>query len=195
VPAQDHAVEEVLALPVFDEDDLYDALDDLCTRQEKIETALYARYLRHHQRPPQMFLYDITSSYLEGEKNQLAEFGHDRDGKKGKLQIVIRLLTDSEGEPLAVRVMRGNTSDPTTVVDQIKILQEQFRVQDVIFVGDRGMEQGETGAAGGAPALHHGADRSSNPPTAQGRQAATGTVPRGDLRSGSRGSALCAAQE
>ena len=137
--AQDHAVAEVLALPAFDEDDLYRALDDLCARQEKIETTLYARYVHQHAQPPRMFLYDVTSSYLEGQKNQLGEFGYNRDGKKGKLQIVIGLLADESGDPLAVRVMSGNRSDPTTVVDQIKILQEKFRVQDVIFVGDRGM--------------------------------------------------------
>lgn len=137
--AQDHAVQEVLALPAFDEDDLYAALDDLCARQEKIEAALYARYLRRHEQPPRMFLYDITSSYLEGEQNALGEFGYNRDGKKGKGQIVMGLLTDAQGEPLAVRVFAGNTADPVTVVDQIKILQEQFRVQEFVFVGDRGM--------------------------------------------------------
>jgi transposase len=137
--AQDHAVAEVLALPAFDEDDLYRALDDLCARQEKIEATLYASYVRRHTQPPLMFLYDVTSSYLEGQKNELGEFGYNRDGKKGKLQIVIGLLADEAGEPLGVRVMSGNTADPTTVVDQIKILQDRFRAQDVIFVGDRGM--------------------------------------------------------
>lgn len=137
--AQDQAVEEVLALGAFDEDHLYAALDDLCARQEKIEAALYARYLRDHPQPRRMFLYDITSSYLEGEQNQLGEYGYNRDGKKGKLQIVLGLLTDPEGEPLAVRVFAGNTADPATVVDQIKILQEQFQVREFIFVGDRGM--------------------------------------------------------
>jgi transposase len=67
------------------------------------------------------------------------EFGYDRDGKRGKLQIVIGLLTDAEGEPLAVRVFKGNTSDPTTVTDQIKIIKEQFQVEELVFVGDRGM--------------------------------------------------------
>lgn len=147
--AQDHAVEEVLALPRFDEDDLYAALDDLCARQEKIEAALYARYLRQHTRPPRMFLYDVTSSYFEGLKNELGAFGYNRDGKKGKLQIVIGLLSDGEGEPLAVRVMAGNTGDPATVADQIRILQDKFRVRDVIFVGDRGMVKSK-----GIQALH-----------------------------------------
>jgi transposase len=137
--AKDHACKEVLALSAFDEEDLYRALDDLCARQIKIETTLYARYLREHSQPPRMFLYDITSSYLEGELNELGEFGYNRDGKKGKLQIVLGLLTDAEGEPLAVRVFAGNTADPGTVVDQIRILQEQFQVAECVFVGDRGM--------------------------------------------------------
>ena len=102
--AEDHAVAEVLGLGRFDEDDLYAALDDLCARQEKIERALYQRYLRRRGEPPALFLYDVTSSYLEGEHNALGEFGYNRDGKRGKLQIVIGLLTDSEGEPLAVRI-------------------------------------------------------------------------------------------
>jgi transposase len=137
--AQDQAVREVLGLRGFDEDDLYAALDDLCQHQEKIEQALYRRYLRQRGSPPRLFLYDVTSSYLEGMHNELGAFGYNRDGKRGKLQIVIGLLTDEQGEPLAVRVFDGNTADPTTVAEQIQILQKQFQVQELVFVGDRGM--------------------------------------------------------
>jgi transposase len=136
---QDHAVAEILGLNKFDEDDLYAALDDLCARQEKIEKGLYKRYLNRKKSPPALFLYDVTSSYLEGEHNALGEYGYNRDGKREKLQIVIGLLADSEGEPLAVRVFSGNTADPTTVADQIKLVKEQFGVEELIFVGDRGM--------------------------------------------------------
>jgi transposase len=86
-----------------------------------------------------LVLYDVTSSYLEGEHNALGEFGYNRDGKKGKLQIVIGLLADPSGEPLAVRVFSGNTGDPSTVAEQIDALTKQFAIQEVIFVGDRGM--------------------------------------------------------
>jgi transposase len=137
--AEDHAVAEILGLHKFDEDDLYAALDDLCARQEKIEKVLYKHYLNKKKSPPALFLYDVTSSYLEGEHNELGEYGYNRDGKRGKLQIVIGLLADSEGEPLAVRVFAGNTADPTTVADQIKLIKEQFSVEELIFVGDRGM--------------------------------------------------------
>src|ERR1039458_7612881 len=81
----------------------------LCARQEKIEKALFRQYLDRNGAPPSLLLYDVTSSYLEGEHNALGEFGYNRDGKKGKLQIVIGLLADPSGEPLAVRVFSGNT--------------------------------------------------------------------------------------
>ena len=141
--AQDHACKEVLALPAFDEEDLYRALDDLCARQKKIETALYARYLREHSQPPRMFLYDITSSYLEGEQNELGEFGYNRDGKKGKLQIVLGLLTDAEGEPLApvrsiCRLQHRRSGDEVVRPDPDSS-GSNSRSPNAVFVGDRGM--------------------------------------------------------
>jgi len=137
--ARDQAVAEVLGLGPLDEDDLYAALEELCDRQESLEQALYRRYRLTRPAPPRLFLYDITSSYLEGQHNELADFGFPHDGRRGKLQIVIGLLTDAEGEPLAVRVFHGNTADPTTVVDQIRIVKERFGVEELVFVGDRGM--------------------------------------------------------
>jgi transposase len=137
--AREHAVAEVLGLSGFDEDDLYAALDDLYARQARIETALYQHYRKSHPDPPSLFLYDVTSAYMEGEHNALAAFGYNRDGKRGKLQIVIGLLTDAEGEPLAARVFAGNTNDPLTVADQITILRQQFGVAELVLVGDRGM--------------------------------------------------------
>jgi len=153
--AADHAVSEVLGLDSFDEDDLYAALDDLAAWQEKIERTLYQSYLQRCTSPPTLFLYDITSSYLEGTHNALGDYGYPRDGKRGKLQIVIGLLTDSAGEPLAVRVFAGNTGDPLTVVDQIKILQEQFGVEELVFVGDRGMVKSKGKQALREAGLHY----------------------------------------
>src|SRR5260370_35188956 len=106
------------------EADVYAPLDDLCSRQEKFELALHRLYQRRRgAQPPRLFLYDVTSSYLEGQGTELGEFGYNRDGKRGKLQIVIGLLTDAEGEPPAVRVFAGHTAVPTTVVHQIKIIK------------------------------------------------------------------------
>lgn len=137
--AKNHAVAEVLGVEDFDEEDLYEGLDDLASRQERIEGALYRRYVERGGKTPALFLYDVTSSYLEGEKNELADYGYNRDGKRGKKQVVIGLLTDGDGEPMSVRVFAGNTADPVTVADQIEILKKKFQVQEVVFVGDRGM--------------------------------------------------------
>ncbi|MGC9200210.1 MAG: IS1634 family transposase, partial [Acidobacteriaceae bacterium] len=113
------------------------------------------RYLQQKKNPPRLFLYDGTSSSLEGEHNQLAAFGYNRDGKRGKLQIVLGLLTDEQGEPLAVRVFEGNSGDPTTVADQIRILQQQFRVTELVFVGDRGMVKSKGKQALNEAQLHY----------------------------------------
>lgn len=86
-----------------------------------------------------MVLYDVTSSYLEGEQHALAAFGYNRDKKPGKAQIVLGLLTTAEGEPLAVHVYEGNTSDPVTVPAQVHTLQTRFGITELVFVGDRGM--------------------------------------------------------
>jgi hypothetical protein len=98
--APQHAVAETLGLKPFDEDDLYEALDRLAEEQEDIEEALYRRIVRQQGGSPTVVLYDVTSSYLEGEQNELAAFGYNRDKKPGKAQIVIGLLTTVDGEPL-----------------------------------------------------------------------------------------------
>lgn len=137
--AEEHAVAEVLGLAPFDEEDLYDALDWLAEHQEKLEKTLYRAYVQRVGQTPVLVLYDVSSSYFEGVQNELAEYGYNRDGKRGKKQIVLGLLTAADGEPLAVRVFPGNTTDSTTVATQIKIVKERFGVTEVVFVGDRGM--------------------------------------------------------
>lgn len=137
--ARHQAVEDLLGLSSFAEEDLYAALEWLATEQTRIETRLYESYLKRSDQPPALVLYDVTSSYLEGEHNELAAYGYSRDGKRGKKQIVVGLLTAADGEPLAVRVFQGNTADPSTLLTQISVLKAQFKVPDVVVVGDRGM--------------------------------------------------------
>ena len=145
--AKQHTVADVLALEEFDEDDLYAALDWLASQQERIERELYQAYVKAQGQPPVLVLYDVTSSYFEGECNELGQYGYNRDGKRGKQQIVIGLLTAEDGEPLAVRVFEGNTADPMTVASQITILKEQFGMAEVVMVGDRGMIKAKGKAA------------------------------------------------
>ena len=133
-----HAACDLLNLDSFTEDDLYENLDWLCEQQGKIEKQLF-RLRYKSSKPPRLFLYDVTSSYLEGVNNELAEWGYNRDGKKGKLQIVIGLLTDGQGLPVSVEVFRGNTHDTKTFLNQVKKLAGQFEIKEVTIVGDRGM--------------------------------------------------------
>ena len=132
--AATQAVSEVLGLGDFDEDDLYEALDWLATQQERIE-----KELAPQAEGGTVFLYDVTSSYLEGQHNELAAPGYNRDGKRYKKQIVAGLLTDVHGDPVAVQVYAGNTSDPDTVSDQVDKLARRFNAKDIVLVGDRGM--------------------------------------------------------
>src|ERR671923_2273688 len=135
--AMSHAACDVLGLDTFDEDTLYENLDWLAGAPAAIEDRLLVQ--RTKTQPGSLFLYDVTSSYLEGTHNALAAFGYNRDGKKGKLQIVIGLLCDEEGHPVSIEVFPGNTQDPHTLAAQVAKLKGRFGVQAITFVGDRGM--------------------------------------------------------
>lgn len=145
--SQQHAVAEILGVEGVDEDALYDALDWAAAQQTAVEQRLYQAHVQRCGAPPALVLYDVTSSYFEGEQNELAAFGYNRDGKRGKPQIVIGLLTAEDGDPLAVRVFEGNTADPSTVAEQIETLKTRFGVTEVVMVGDRGMIKAKGKAA------------------------------------------------
>jgi len=138
--AGSHAACDVLGLGPFNEDQLYPNLAWLAENQAGIEQRLFEHL--HPDNCPGLFLYDVTSSYLEGEHNALAAWGFNRDGKRGKQQIVIGLLCDGQGRALSIEVFAGNTSDPKTLGAQIKKAAERFGGHEVTFVGDRGMIKG-----------------------------------------------------
>jgi len=126
-------------------DQLYYSLGQLWLHQSKIEK----KWFRYHQGVKRrIYLYDLTSTYFEGTHNYFAAFGYlycvrstryNRDGKKGKKQMCIGLLTDDNGFPLRIAAFAGNTSDSNTVPDQIRSLKNELGVEEIIFVGDRGM--------------------------------------------------------
>jgi len=126
---------QVLGLGAVDEQQLYGALDWLIGQQERIEKVLARRHLKNGT----LVLYDVSSTYFEGRTCELAQFGHNRDGKKGKLQIVFGLLCSPEGCPVAIEVFEGNVGDPSTLQSQIAKLKQRFDLARVVLVGDRGM--------------------------------------------------------
>jgi transposase len=138
--ASEHAVCDLLKMNSFHEDDLYYNLEWLADHQAEIEGKLF--YKKNRGKGPLLFLYDVTSSYLEGEQNEFGYFGYNRDKKKGKKQIVIGLLTDAEGDPISIQVFNGNTSDSSTFMDQVHKVCERFQVKHMTFAGDRGMIKG-----------------------------------------------------
>jgi hypothetical protein len=130
-----HSLGEVLGLGPVDVDEMYDAMDWLLGKQAGIEDEFAQRHLSDGA----LCLYDVTSSYFEGRKCPLAKLGHNRDGKKGKLQIVIGLLCNAQGCPISIEVFDGNTGDPKTLLPQIRKLRTRFGLRRVVLVGDRGM--------------------------------------------------------
>ena len=115
--------------------EVYAALDWLGMAQPSIEDALARRHLCDGT----LVLYDVSSSYVEGRCCELAHFGHSRDHRSDKMQIVYGLLCSPDGRPVAIEVFDGNTGDPSTVGNQITKLKERFGLTRVVMVGDRGM--------------------------------------------------------
>ena len=151
--ANRHAACDILDLERFNEDDLYANLDWLAEHQAQIEGRLFKRL--YPEQTPGLYLYDVTSSYLEGTQNELGAFGYNRDGKKGKRQIVIGLLCNDLGQPLSIEVFTGNTSDVKTLASQIRKAADRFGGGAVTFVGDRGMIKGPQIAALAEEQFHY----------------------------------------
>ncbi|WP_375327679.1 IS1634 family transposase [Microcystis sp. BLCC-F210] len=126
---------QLLDLEKADEDELYNALDWLLEKQEKIEKHLALKHLESGT----LVLYDVTSSYLEGDGCELGKYGYNRDKKKGKTQIVFGLLCSAKGCPIAVEVFEGNTSDGATLGGQIEKVRKGWGIENVVWVSDRGI--------------------------------------------------------
>jgi len=94
---------------------------------------------KHREKSPRLYLYDITSTYFEGTGGSLGALGYSRDEKNGNPQVVIALAADERGLPVAIRILRGNTKDDTTVRDSVKQLQQKYKAEKVTLVMDRGM--------------------------------------------------------
>jgi len=126
---------EIFDVADCDEQGLYAAMDWLLERQGAIQKKL----ARRHLGAGGLVLYDLSSSYFEGNTCALAARGYNRDGKRGLLQVNYGLLTDSRGVPVALSVFKGNTADANTFLPQVTKLREQFGIDEMVLVGDRGM--------------------------------------------------------
>jgi Transposase DDE domain len=128
-----------LSLGEVTEAELLAAMDWLVERRPRIERTLARRHLPGEGAGNAFVLYDLSSSYMEGRCCPLATLGCSRDGVKGKLQVNYGLICSPEGRPVGVRVHEGNVTDQQTVPDTVAAVREQFGIENVVFVGDRGM--------------------------------------------------------
>ena len=136
---QDTALADDFGIAGVGTDEVYAAMDWLADRQESIEKKLATKHLGKEANPNRLALFDLSSSWVTGTHCELAARGYSRDGKKGLPQIEYGLLTDPDGRPVAVRVVPGNTADPTAF-EQIAVeMKTTFGVNDMVMVGDRGM--------------------------------------------------------
>ena len=119
------------------EKNCYKPMDELLSRKDIIERKLAKNHLNNGS----ILLYDITNTWLEGEYSysEIVKYGRGKGGKRGYKQVAIGLLTNSKGCPVGIEIFKGNTSDQTTVVDQITKISEKYGIKEAVFVGDRGM--------------------------------------------------------
>src|ERR1700739_1621095 len=161
---------DILGLGAVDGDELYAAIDWLGERQGAIEQALSPKHLREGT----LVLSDVSSSYLEGRCCELARLGYNRDGKKGKLQIVYGLMCAPDGCPVAIEVFEGDNGDPGGA-DR----QEQGAVRPQAWGAGRRPRHDYASAhrrrhRAGRPRLDHGAARPGHPRAGRGRRIAGG---------------------
>ncbi|MEO0018576.1 MAG: hypothetical protein RLZZ522_1859 [Verrucomicrobiota bacterium] len=123
--------------PIDVNEHCYKPMDRLLERQPAIQKNLAAKHLTNGT----LVLYDITSSYFEGEyaDSEIVQFGYNRDGKRGHEQVVIGLITTDAGCPICVEVFPGNTQDASTVAAKVSDLSTLYGIKNLVFVGDRGM--------------------------------------------------------
>ena len=130
-----NTLSQELQLGDVDVHELYNAMDWLLEAQPRIESKLAKKHLNDGT----LVLFDVSSSYCEGQTSSLRKRGYSRDHRKDRPQIVYGLLCDKDGRPIGVEVFPGNTADPAAFTAVVEKVRKRFGLQRVIFVGDRGM--------------------------------------------------------
>ncbi len=123
----------------LDVERFYRSMDYLLKIKDKLELALYERLKTLFSINVKLTFYDITSSFFYTENCPIGKNGYSRDNRPDREQIVIGVVTSHEGYPIKHYVFDGNTKDETTVIEVVRQLKEEYRIEETIFVGDRGM--------------------------------------------------------
>jgi len=133
-----------LAHQIFQgEYEVYRVLDEIAEREEDLQEHLHQQYLKQGLMADNVFFYDITSSYFEGNRCVIATYGYSRDHRPDRKQIVIALVITPDGFPVYWQVLPGNVQDVTTVKELLCVLKERFGIEKCLLVFDRGMVSAE----------------------------------------------------
>jgi transposase len=134
---------DLLGIPQgkVNDDRLYRALDSLLPHKAEMEKHLKERLGTLFNLEYDLLLYDVTSTYFEGEctSNSLAQRGYSRDHRPDCKQVCIALVVSKGGMPLGYDVFAGNRADATTVEDIVEKIEAQYGAAGRIWVMDRGM--------------------------------------------------------
>jgi transposase len=137
------ALEDLLGVAVdqVNDDRLYAGLDHLLPHKAAIERHLKERLGDLFDLEYDLLLYDVTSTYFEGEckGNPMAKRGYSRDSRPDCLQVCIGLVVTKDGIPLGYEVFDGNTNDSTTVETIVAAMEAKYGRANRIWVMDRGM--------------------------------------------------------
>lgn len=136
---RDHVLNILEIKEKLNNKNIYLGLDYMYENKIRLENSMFKTYYKN--KAPKKFFYDVTSSYVEGDYNEseLVQYGYNRDGKKGKQQIVIGLLSDEDGHGISIDTYPGNTNDVKTFIDQLNKLKKRFKLDNVTIIGDGGM--------------------------------------------------------
>ena len=139
----DSAMDELLGsdFTVAEKDRLYRCLDRILAHKQELFVWLKQKWADLFAAHFEVLLYDLTSTYFEGEmeQNPKAKRGYSRDGRGDCLQLVIALVITPDGFPLAYEVMKGNTSDRTTLPAFLKTIESSYGKAQRVWVMDRGI--------------------------------------------------------
>jgi transposase len=137
------AMDELLQtdFAVAEKDRLYRCLDRLLAHKEELFVWLKQKWADLFGADFEVLLYDLTSTYFEGEmeQNPKARRGYSRDGRPDCVQLVIALVVTPDGFPLAYEVMNGNTSEPTTLRTFLNKIESTYGKARRVWVMDRGI--------------------------------------------------------
>ena len=124
----------------FDLQHFYRSMDAIEPFGEKFQKQAFEMASKYSPTPMDCFFFDVTTLYFESvEQDELRDFGFSKDQKHHSVQVVLALVVDSQGIPIAYEVFKGNLAETKTFIPVLESLKKRFSIRNVTIVCDRGM--------------------------------------------------------